>query len=87
MTSLATDKFVVQLLPPGTEGRPEGPQFGRMFINESVSGGMVAATVGQMHACVQIHAAVDKVMMLVRPKRLKPPAPALSRRHNHLVSR
>ena len=48
MTHVATGEFTVNLKPLGPEGQPEDPKFGRMSINKTLSGGLVATTVGQM---------------------------------------
>jgi hypothetical protein len=48
MNRIAKGEFVVKLLPLGTEGQPEDLKIGRMSINKSISGGLVATTVGQM---------------------------------------
>jgi hypothetical protein len=50
MTRIATGEFVVKLLPLGVEGqgRTQDSKFGRMSIDKTISGGLVATTVGQM---------------------------------------
>ncbi|MDX2220727.1 MAG: DUF3224 domain-containing protein [Burkholderiales bacterium] len=48
MTKVATGEFTVKLLPLGAEGQPDDPMYGRMSINKSITGGLVASTVGQM---------------------------------------
>lgn len=48
MNRVAAGEFVVKLLPLGIEGLPEDSKIGRMSINKSISGGLVATTVGQM---------------------------------------
>lgn len=50
MTRFATGEFVVKLLPLGVEGqdRIQDSKFGRMLIDKTISGGLVATTVGQM---------------------------------------
>jgi hypothetical protein len=48
MTHIATGEFAVKLLPLGAEGQPDDPKYGRMSINKSITGGLVATTVGQM---------------------------------------
>jgi Protein of unknown function (DUF3224) len=46
MTRIATGEFVVKLLPLGLDGQDS--KFGRMSIDKTISGGLVATTVGQM---------------------------------------
>ncbi len=50
MTRIATGEFVVKLQPLGVEGqdRIQDSKFGRMSIDKTISGGLVATTVGQM---------------------------------------
>jgi hypothetical protein len=48
MTRIATGEFVVKLLPLGVEGQAQDSKFGRMSIDKTISGGLVATTVGQM---------------------------------------
>jgi Protein of unknown function (DUF3224) len=48
MIQVAKGEFVVKLLPLGTEGLPDDAKFGRMSISKSISGDLVATTVGQM---------------------------------------
>jgi hypothetical protein len=48
MTHTATGEFVVKLLPLGVEGQAADSKFGRMSIDKSITGGLVATTVGQM---------------------------------------
>lgn len=48
MIRVARGEFVVKLLPLTFEGVPEGSRIGRMSINKSISGDLVATTVGQM---------------------------------------
>jgi hypothetical protein len=46
MTRIANGEFVVKLLPLGLDGQDS--KFGRMSIDKTISGGLVATTVGQM---------------------------------------
>ena len=48
MTQIAKGEFVVRLQPLGIEGLAEESTLGRMSINKSISGDLVATTVGQM---------------------------------------
>ena len=50
MTRIAAGEFVVKLLPLGLEGSDPNrdSKFGRMSIDKTISGGLVATTVGQM---------------------------------------
>jgi catechol 2,3-dioxygenase-like lactoylglutathione lyase family enzyme len=48
MTRIARGEFVVKLLPLAVEGQPEGSGIGRMSIDKSISGDLVATTTGQM---------------------------------------
>lgn len=48
MNRVAKGEFVVKLLPLGVEGQPEGSNIGRMSIDKSISGDLVATTTGQM---------------------------------------
>lgn len=48
MTKVATGEFTVKLIPLGAEGQPDDPKYGRMSINKSITGSLVATTVGQM---------------------------------------
>jgi hypothetical protein len=50
MTRIATGEFVVKLLPLEVEGRDrtQDSKFGRMLIDKTISGGLVATAVGQM---------------------------------------
>jgi hypothetical protein len=48
MNQVAKGEFVVKLLPLGTEGIPEDSRIGRMSINKTISGDLVATTAGQM---------------------------------------
>lgn len=48
MNQVATGEFVVKLLPLGFEGQPEGSSLGRMSIDKTISGDLVATTQGQM---------------------------------------
>ena len=48
MNQVAKGEFVVKLLPLGFEGQSEGSKIGRMSIDKSISGDLVATTIGQM---------------------------------------
>lgn len=48
MSSVAKGEFIVKLQPLGVEGQPEGSKIGRMSIDKSISGDLVATTAGQM---------------------------------------
>lgn len=48
MNETATGEFVVQLLPLAFEGQSEGSKLGRMSIDKTISGDLVATTKGQM---------------------------------------
>jgi hypothetical protein len=48
MTRVARGEFVVKLVPLAVEGQPEGSRIGRMSIDKSISGDLVATTTGQM---------------------------------------
>jgi hypothetical protein len=48
MSQVAKGEFVVKLLPLGMEGLPEASKIGRMSIDKSITGDLVATTAGQM---------------------------------------
>ena len=48
MNEVAIGEFVVNLLPLPVEGQPESSKMGRMSIDKSISGDLVATTRGQM---------------------------------------
>jgi hypothetical protein len=48
VNQIAKGEFVVKLQPLGIEGLADDPKIGRMSINKSVSGDLVATTLGQM---------------------------------------
>jgi hypothetical protein len=48
MSEVAKGEFVVKLLPLIFEGQPEGSKLGRMAIDKSITGDLVATTQGQM---------------------------------------
>jgi hypothetical protein len=48
MIQVAKGEFVVKLLPLGMEGLTEDSKIGRFSINKSITGDLVATTVGQM---------------------------------------
>ena len=48
MNEIATGEFVVKLLPLAFEGQPNGSMIGRMSIDKTISGDLVATTKGQM---------------------------------------
>ena len=48
MSSVAKGEFIVKLQPLGVEGQPEASKLGRMSIDKSISGDLVATTAGQM---------------------------------------
>jgi hypothetical protein len=48
MRRIAKGEFVVKLLPLTVEGQQEGSKIGRMSIDKSITGGLVATTAGQM---------------------------------------
>lgn len=48
MNETATGEFVVKLLPLAFEGQSEGSKLGRMSIDKTISGDLVATTKGQM---------------------------------------
>lgn len=48
MNKIAKGTFVVKLLPLTVEGQPEGTKLGRMAIDKTISGDLVATTAGQM---------------------------------------
>jgi len=48
MNHVATGEFVVKLMPLGVEGQPAGSKIGRMSIDKTISGDLVATTTGQM---------------------------------------
>ena len=48
MSEVATGEFVVKLLPLAFEGQAEGSKLGRMSIDKTISGDLVATTKGQM---------------------------------------
>jgi hypothetical protein len=45
---VARGDFVVKLAPLAVEGQPEGSRIGRMSIDKSITGDLVATTTGQM---------------------------------------
>jgi len=48
MSEIAQGEFVVKLLPLAFEGQPDGSKLGRMSIDKTISGDLVATTKGQM---------------------------------------
>jgi len=48
MTQVARGEFTVKLQPLAMEGQPEGSKLGRMSIDKTITGVLVATTVGQM---------------------------------------
>jgi len=48
MSEVARGEFVVKLLPLAFEGQPDGSKIGRMSIDKTISGDLVATTKGQM---------------------------------------
>lgn len=48
MTHVATGEFTVKLQPLALEEQPDPAKYARMSINKSITGGLVASTVGQM---------------------------------------
>ena len=48
MTRVARGDFAVKLVPLAVEGQPEGSRIGRMSIDKSITGDLVATTTGQM---------------------------------------
>ena len=48
MNKIAKGTFVVKLLPLTVEGQAEGTKLGRMSIDKTISGDLVATSVGQM---------------------------------------
>ena len=48
MSQVAKGEFVVKLLPLEVEGQPQHSKIGRMSIDKTVSGDLVATTAGQM---------------------------------------
>ena len=52
MNEIATGEFVVKLLPLAFEGRPNRSMIGRMSIDKTISGDLVATTKGQMRSAM-----------------------------------
>lgn len=48
MNQIAKGEFTVKLQPLATEGQPEGSKLGRMSIDKTITGDLVATTAGQM---------------------------------------
>ena len=48
MSEVATGEFVVKLLPLAVEGQADNSKIGRMSIDKTISGDLVATTKGQM---------------------------------------
>jgi Protein of unknown function (DUF3224) len=48
MNQVAKGEFAVKLFPLGVEGQPDGSKIGRMSIDKSITGDLVATTAGQM---------------------------------------
>lgn len=48
MANTATGEFVVKMAPLAVENMPEGSPFGRLSIDKSITGDLVATTAGQM---------------------------------------
>ena len=48
MSEVATGEFVVKLLPLAFDGQADGSKIGRMSIDKTISGDLVATTKGQM---------------------------------------
>ena len=71
----AKGEFVVKLQPLGLEGVPEDKKLGRMSINKSISGDLVATTVGQMLSAMTDvkgsagYVAIEKVDGVLRGKK------------------
>ena len=75
MNRVAKGEFAVKLLPFAIEGEPEGSKLGRMSINKTISGDLVATTVGQMlSAMTEVkgsagYVAIEKVEGVLQGKR------------------
>ena len=52
MSSVAKGEFIVKLQPLGVEGQPEGSKIGRVSIDKSIAGDLVATTAGQMLSAI-----------------------------------
>lgn len=48
MNEVARGEFAVELLPLAFEGQPDGSKLGRMSIDKTISGDLIATTKGQM---------------------------------------
>ena len=48
MSEIATGEFVVKLLPLAFEGQTDGSKIGRMSIDKTISGDLIATTKGQL---------------------------------------
>lgn len=48
MNEIAKGEFTVKLVPLGFEGQPEASKLGRMSIDKTITGDLVASTKGQM---------------------------------------
>ncbi len=75
MQQVATGEFVVKLAPLGVEGQPQDSKFGRMSIDKTISGDLVATTKGQMlSAMTEVkgsagYVAIEKVEGVLKGKK------------------
>jgi hypothetical protein len=75
MTEVARGEFVVKLLPLTFEGEPEGSKIGRMSIDKTIAGDLVATTKGQMLSAMSEikgsagYVAIEKVDGALKGKR------------------
>jgi hypothetical protein len=75
MNRVAKGEFVVKLLALGVEGQPEDSKMGRLSISKSISGDLIATTVGQMlSASTEVkgsagYVAIEKVEGMLEEKK------------------
>ena len=58
MSEIATGEFVVKFLPLAFEDQPNGSMIGRMSIDKTISGDLVATTKGQMLSAMTLRSSV-----------------------------
>jgi hypothetical protein len=75
MTQVAQGEFVVKMLPLPIEGQADGSKLGRMSIDKTISGDLVASTAGQMLSAMTDvkgsagYVAIERVVGTLKGKR------------------
>jgi hypothetical protein len=75
MNQVANGEFVVKLVPLDVEGQPEDSNIGRMSIDKTISGDLVATTTGQMLSSISEvkgsagYVAIEKVDGVLKGKK------------------